>query len=76
MSKYYYLIAGLPELALEDNKLNFTIDSFKAELYPELSKRDKKLIDLYYLQYDNQNLLALISDKEAALEREGVYGSE
>ena len=76
MSKYYYLIAGLPELALEDNKLNFTIDSFKAELYPELSKRDKKLIDLYYLQYDNQNLLALISDKEAALEREGVYGAE
>ena len=25
-SKYYYLVAGLPELSLEDSKLSYTVD--------------------------------------------------
>jgi len=25
-SKYYYLVAGLPELSLEDSKLSYTMD--------------------------------------------------
>ena len=25
MSKYYYLVAGLPELTLEDSKLSYTV---------------------------------------------------
>ena len=25
MSKYYYLVAGLPELTLEDSKLNYIL---------------------------------------------------
>ena len=36
MSKYYYyLVAGLPELTLEDSKLSYTVADFKAELYPD-----------------------------------------
>ncbi len=76
MSKYYYLIAGLPELALEDNKLNYTTSSFREELYPELSSNDKAIIDLLYLEIDNQNLLLLLNDKNAAVSKEGVYTSE
>ena len=45
MSKYYYLVAGLPELTLEDSKLSYTVADFKTELYPALSEDDKKLID-------------------------------
>ena len=42
MSKYYYyLVAGLPELTLEDSKLSYTVADFKAELYPDLSDEDK-----------------------------------
>lgn len=73
MSKYYYLIAGLPELALEDNKLNYTVATFRDELYPELSKRDKKLIDLIYLKFDNYNLLSLLQDKNVELTNTGLY---
>ena len=29
MSKYYYLVAGLPELTLEDSKLSYTVADFK-----------------------------------------------
>ena len=38
MSKYYYLVAGLPELTLEDSKLSYTVADFRTELYPALSK--------------------------------------
>lgn len=33
MSKYYYLVAGLPELTLEDSKLSYTVADFKTENY-------------------------------------------
>ena len=45
MSKYYYLVAGLPELTLEDSKLSYTVADFRTELYPALSEDDKRLID-------------------------------
>ena len=32
-SKYYYLVAGLPELTLEDSKLSYTVADFKTEIY-------------------------------------------
>ena len=77
MSKYYYyLVAGLPELTLEDSKLSYTVADFKAELYPDLSDEDKKLIDLFYLKFDNANVLKLLKDKDAAIDLRGNYSAE
>lgn len=76
MSKYYYLVAGLPELTLEDSKLSYTVADFKTELYPSLSDKDKKLIDLFYLKFDNANVLKLLKDKDAAIDPRGVYSAE
>ena len=68
MTNYYCLVTGLPELSLEDGKLSYTVANFKTEIYPELSKSDKKLVGLFYLKFDNQNLLALLKDKEAVVD--------
>lgn len=76
MSKYYYLVAGLPELSLEDSKLSYTVADFKTELYPALSDEDKKLIDLLYLKFDNANVLKLLKDKDAAIDPRGNYSAE
>lgn len=76
MSAYYYLVAGLPELSLEDGKLSYTVSSFRSELYPDLAINDRKLIDLFYLQFDNANLLSLLKDKDAAIQKEGNFSSE
>lgn len=76
MTNYYCLVAGLPDLSLEDGKLNYTVANFKSELYPELSEKDKKLIDLFYLKFDNANLLKLLKDKEAVTDTEGNYSSD
>ena len=72
-TNYYYLIAGLPELSLDDNKLNLTVREFRELYYPELAADDRALLDLVYLSYDNANLLLLIKDKEAVLGEEGLY---
>ena len=68
MTNYYCLVTGLPELSLEDGKLSYTVANFKSSIYPELSKADRRLIDLFYLKFDNQNLLALLKDKEASVD--------
>ncbi|MDE5760389.1 MAG: DUF2764 domain-containing protein, partial [Bacteroides sp.] len=76
MNNYYYLVAGLPELTLEDSKLSYTVADFKTELYPALSEGDKKLVDLFYLKFDNANVLSLLKDKDAVLDARGIYTAE
>lgn len=76
MSQYYYLVAGLPELTLEDSKLSYTVADFKTELYPALSEKDKEFIDLFYLQFDNANVLKLLNDKDATVDPRGIYSVE
>lgn len=58
MSKYYCLIAGLPNIALDDSKLTYSISDFRRELDGILTSADKKLIDLFFLKFDNKNLIA------------------
>ena len=76
MTNYYCLVAGLPELSLEDGKLNYTVLNFKSEIYPELSEKDRKLIDLFYLKFDNAYLLRLLKDKDAVTDAEGNYSQD
>ena len=73
---YYYLIAGLPELSLDDSKLGITVGEFRDLYYPELADDDRALLDLIYLSYDNANLLTLMKDKEATIVEGGLYTSE
>jgi hypothetical protein len=73
---YYYLIAGLPELSLDDSKLGTTVREFRELYYPDLADDDRALLDLIYLSYDNANLLLLLKDKEAAIAEGGLYTSD
>jgi len=75
-SKYYYLVAGLPELSPDDSKLSYTVADFKTEVYSGLSAQDQKLIDLFYLKFDNANVLKLLKDKETEIDRRGNYAAE
>lgn len=76
MSAYYYLVAGLPDISLEDGKLSYTISDFRAESYGDLSAKDQALIDLFYLKYDHADLLSLLKDKDAVTQGMGNFSSE
>ena len=76
MSSYYYLVAGLPDLSLDDAKLSCTLSDFKSEIYPALSEKDRKLVDLLFLRFDNKDLLRLLADKEAVAEGKGLFSDD
>jgi len=68
---YYCLIAGLPDIEIDDNKLVYSVADFKKELYPFLSSDHSPLIELFYTKFDNQNLLHYVKDKETKFDDRG-----
>lgn len=80
MSKYHCLIAGLPDIKLDDSKQVFSVLSFKEEVYKLLSRGDKKLINLFFLKYDNQNILRWLKNPlesdPSVLDDRGTISSE
>ena len=74
--KYYHLIAGLPDIRIEDNKLTFSIADFKREVRPQLSMFDVWAMDLFFMKFDNQNLLRYFKDKEAEFDERGGITKE
>lgn len=76
MSTYYCLVAGLPDISLDDGKLSYSVSDFKAELYPDLSAQDRKLIDLFYLKFDNTAILKLLKNKDTVIENKGNFSAE
>jgi hypothetical protein len=75
-NQYYYFVAGLPDFSFDSTKLPFTVSEFKEILYEELKPDDKKLIDKYFLEADKENLLKLLSDKEAEIKKTSVFSRE
>lgn len=77
MSNYYCLVAGLPELAFDGSKAPFTVEKFREEVYPFLKKEDARCIDLFFMAWDNANILLLLRDgADSLLERKGCYSKE
>jgi hypothetical protein len=73
---YYCLIAGLPDIEIDDNKMVFGIVDFKEEARLYLSSDDMQLLGLFYLKFDNQNLLRYLKDKEVIFDKRGNITKE
>jgi curved DNA-binding protein CbpA len=74
--QYYAFIAGLPDLSLEDAKIAYSVEDFKQQLNEILSDSDRKLIHDLFLKYDNNNLLALLRNKDAVFNPKGTFTQE
>lgn len=73
MSNYYSFVAGLPDVSLETIQSSFTVAGLKEEFYREISSKDQKLLNLFFLQYDNVNVLSLLKNMDAEINPNGVY---
>lgn len=76
MKNYYCLVAGLPEIRIDDNKLSFTIKEFKTELKEILSAKDYELAKLFFRQFDNKNLLAYLKNPDSELDPLGELSAD
>ncbi len=77
MSKgYYYLVAGLPDLAPEEKKLSFTSAEFRDMMEDELAPKDFALLKLFYLPFDHENLLNLFFEEDKEWDSRGNFSKE
>lgn len=70
---YYYLVAGLPDITIDQGKLQFGTAEFREELKYGLTESDYNLLELLFLAKDNHNLLALLRKDHEAVSDQGVY---
>lgn len=75
-TNYYCLVAGLPDIIINETKSLVSSHEFKIELSEQLEPADYKLAELLYLNYDNQNLLNLILKKNKPFNNIGKYTQE
>lgn len=68
MGKYYALVAGLPNLSVDGQKLPYSQEEFYLELQDVLSSRDKELLDWLRLEAANKELLRLHQEDLLLLE--------
>ncbi|MFP4447911.1 MAG: DUF2764 family protein [Bacteroidales bacterium] len=59
---YHYLIAGLPDLFLDETEVPFSMLDFKKNLKYELYDNDYEFVRLIFLPYDNKNLLNYLQE--------------
>ena len=57
---YYYLVAGLPDIILEQNKLSFSLAEFRETLSTHLHADDYLLVEKLFLPSDNRNILNMM----------------
>lgn len=65
---YYCLVAGLPDLHIDDVKGVKSFIELRYDLLEQLTSADGALLNLLYAQYDNNNLLLYLQNKEAQLD--------
>lgn len=75
-NQYYYFIAGLPDFSFDSMKLPFTVESFKEMLDEVLKPDDKRLLRIYFIKYDNDNLFKFLKNKDASFSSMGHLSHE
>lgn len=70
---YYCLIAGLPDILIDQKKIPFSLIELKQELQDQLHPNDYQLVEYLFLPYDNINFLNILQKKEADFNPLGNY---
>lgn len=73
---YYYYIAGLPDIQIDNAKSIPEQEEILDELKQILSKKDMNLLNLLRLKYDNANLLKFLDDRDAKLNPLGTLSAQ
>lgn len=77
MANYYCLVAGMPDVAFDESKSAYTVERFREEIYPSLSKEDAEYVNLFFNERDNANILNILRNGEdAKIDSVGCYSAE
>lgn len=74
--EYHYLVAGLPDIVIDQGKVNLKVAAFKAELREHLHPDDFRLVEMLFLRFDNINLLNLLQKTDEPWDAMGNFSPE
>jgi hypothetical protein len=73
---YYYLVAGLPDVALDAGKRSISTAAFMEETASLLHEDDASLFNVFRYPYDNANLLLLLGKREGEFDHRGRFSRD
>ena len=73
MANYYCMIAGLPDIDLQDTKPGMSIEDMREQCEEQLTQQDKKLLFYFFLHFDCVNLVKLLKNPEAKIDQWGNF---
>jgi len=73
---YYYLVAGLPDIILDNTKKGLPLSAVLDEILELVSPRDAALFTLFRYRYDNTNLVTLLEKTEKEFDTRGNFDQE
>jgi len=73
---YYYLVAGLPDILLDEGKLKDGFADLRADIESNLHPDDVKLLKVLFLKFDNKNLLNLLTKSGEAFDLRGNFSPD
>lgn len=76
MANYYCMIAGLPDIDLQDAKPGMTVEQMREQCEEQLTSQDKKLLFYFFLHTDCINLVKLLKNPEANIDQWGNFSRE
>lgn len=76
MGNYYCLMSGLPDINLEDTKMEVGIPELREELELSLSDKDKSIVFYFFLQNDCANVVKLLKNPNTEISYDGNFTME
>ena len=76
MANYYCMIAGLPDIDLQDAKPGLSLEDMREQCEEVLTTQDKKLLFYFFLRFDCVNLVKLLKNPEASIDQWGNFSLE
>ncbi|MBO7138648.1 MAG: DUF2764 family protein [Bacteroidaceae bacterium] len=76
MANYYCMIAGLPDIDLQDTKPGMSIEEMREQCEEQLTAYDKKLLFYFFLHFDCVNLVKLLKNPDASIDQWGNFSLE
>ena len=74
--EYHCLVAGLPDLVLEQGAKKFDIKALIEEVFEHTSEHDHEYIRELFLSYDHQNIHNLLQGREDLFDEKGQFSLE
>ena len=72
---YYCLVAGLPDLLMEDRKMALSSLNLREMLQEDLHPQDYRLLSLFFFKYDHNNIIAKLFNTPAEFDKRGIFSS-